>query len=287
MRVLISADMEGTCGVVNWTQVTPPDVATARGSAASPGEYEWARRMMTKEVNAAIEGAILAGANEVYVNEAHDGMRNLLPEELHPAALLISGAHKPLSMMQGVDETDVQAVVFTGYHAKAGTPGGVLAHTYTGFVRDLRIGNASVGEYGLNAAVAGHFGIPVVTVVGDDKAVAQTRSLLGEQVTGVMTKRGLGTMAAIHRHPGRAREAITAAVREGVVRRGEVKLYRVEAGTTIQVRVDGPERADLGALVPGVERTAETTLSFPVADGLELMRLWRLLLNVMMSAHPV
>ena len=287
MKVLISADMEGTCGVVSQAQITPPDIAARRGIPAAPNEYEWARRMMTGEVNAAIQGALIAGAKEVYVNEAHDGMRNLQPEELHPSAFLITGSHKPLSMMQGIDETDVQAVVYTGYHAKAGTPGGVLAHTYSGFVRDLRIGNVSVGEYGLNAAVAGHFGVPVVAIVGDDKAVVQARALLGEALAGVVTKRGLSTTAAVHRHPAKAREAITNAVREGVVRRGEAKLYRLEPGTPVEVTVDSPERADLGMLVPGVRRSGDTSLAFAVEDGLELMRLWRLLLNLMMNRQPV
>lgn len=287
MKVLISADMEGTCGVVSWAQVTPPDVAASRGAAAAPAEYEAARRMMTGEVNAVIAGALLAGASEIYVNEAHDGMRNLLLEELHPAAYLISGAHKPLSMMQGVDETDVQAVVFTGYHAKAGTPAGVLAHTYTGFIRDLRIGNVSVGEYGLNAAVAGHFGVPVVAVVGDDKAVVQARTLLGDTLAGVITKRGLSTTAAIHRHPTKVREALVNATREGVIRRGEARLYQLEPGTQITVVVDHPERADLGMLVPAMARSGETALSFAVNDALELMRLWRLLLNAMLSRHPL
>lgn len=285
MKVLISADMEGTAGVVSWAQVTPPD--RAGGSSAAAGEYEWARRMMIKEINAAIDGAIQGGATEVYVNEAHDGMRNLLPDELHPAAFLISGAHKPLSMMQGVDETDIQAVVFTGYHAKAGTPNGVLAHTYTSFVQDFKIGTVSVGEYGVNAAVAGHFGIPIVAVIGDDKAVMQVRQLLGETLAAVVTKRGLGTTAAIHRPPARLREAITNAAREGVSRRGEAKLYRLTPGTPIEVTVDHPERADLAALVPGVRRSGELTLAFTVNDALELMRLWRLLLNVMMSRHPL
>src|SRR6185312_16453129 len=106
--------------------------------------YAWARKTLTYEVNAAIEGAVAAGAEEVLVNESHDGMRNLLPEELHREALLISGAHKQLSMAQGVDEPGVGGLIYTGYHAKAGTPNAVLAHTYTGFVQDIRLNGTSV-----------------------------------------------------------------------------------------------------------------------------------------------
>lgn len=183
MKVLISADMEGTCGVVSWVQVMPPEVASG-SEPSSTTEYERARRRMTREVNAAIEGALAGGAEEIIVNDSHDGMRNLLPEDMHPNCRWISGHDKPLGMMQGVDLDGVGAVFYTGYHAKAGTPGGPLAHTWTGWLQDVRIDGRSVGEFGINAAVAGYFGVPVVLVTGDDRAVAQTVDLLGQQVVG-------------------------------------------------------------------------------------------------------
>ncbi len=102
MKVLISADMEGTCGVVSWVQVMPPEVAR-HAEPTSLDEYTRTRERMTAEVNAAVEGALAGGADEVIVNDSHDGMRNLLPDELHPAVRFISGNDKPLGMMQGVD----------------------------------------------------------------------------------------------------------------------------------------------------------------------------------------
>ena len=119
MKVLSSADMEGTCGVTSWVQVMPPEYG---GEPSSTVEYERARLRLTREVNAAVEGALAAGAEEVIVNESHDGMRNLIAEELHPRVRFITGNDKPLGMVQGIAEEGVGALFYTGYHAKAGTP---------------------------------------------------------------------------------------------------------------------------------------------------------------------
>src|SRR5215204_2209605 len=126
MKVLISADMEGTCGVVSWAQVMPPEVVGGR-EPSSQDRYLRTRERMTAEVNAAVEGALAGGADEVIVNDSHDGMRNLIPEQLHPAVRFITGNDKPLGMVQGVDLAGVGAVFYTGYHAKAGTPAAPLA----------------------------------------------------------------------------------------------------------------------------------------------------------------
>src|SRR5918997_773486 len=190
MKVLISADMEGTCGVVTWVQVMPPEVAR-HSEPTSLDEYTRTRQRMTAEVNAAVEGALAGGADEVIVNDSHDGMRNLLPDQLHPAVRFISGNDKPLGMMQGVDLADVGAVFYTGYHAKAGTPAAPLAHTWSGWLNDVKLDGTSTGEFGINAVVAGHFEIPVVMVRGGDKTVGQTLAFLGDQVTGAGGKEGI------------------------------------------------------------------------------------------------
>src|SRR5215218_2847545 len=216
MKVLISADMEGTCGVVSWVQVTPPE--DGGGVPISQVEYDRARLRMTREVNAAIEGALAAGADEVIVNDSHDGMRNLIPEELHPDCRFISGNDKPLGMMQGVDLAGIGAVFYTGYHAKAGTPAAPLAHTWSGWLNDVRLDGTSTGEFGINAAVAGYYEIPVVMVSGDDKAVAQTQGLLGDQVVGAVVKEGISTFAALHLHPMKACQLIRDAAQEAIGR---------------------------------------------------------------------
>ncbi len=274
MKVLISADMEGTCGVVSWVQVMPPEYVGG-DEPSSTVEYERARARLTREVNAAIEGALAGGAEEVIVNESHDGMRNLLPEELHPACRFISGSDKPLGMMQGVDLDGVGAAFFTGYHAKAGTPAAPLAHTWTGWLNDVRFDGRSVGEFGINAAVAGHFGVPVVLVTGDDKAVAQTCALLGDGVVGVAVKEGFSTFAALHLHPQRAQELIRVGAEEAVRRARDARPWTLPAGCRVELEFDHQARADQAAYVPTVDRAGERTVAFRPADGLEFIHTFR------------
>lgn len=281
MKVLISADMEGTAGIVAWEQVIPPELAVR--SRPAPSEYEWARRLMLAEVNAAVRGARAGGATEIVVNEAHDGMRNLRPDELDPDAWLISGSRKPLAMMAGLDET-VDAVIFTGYHARAGTPNGVLAHTWTGWVRDVRFGEVPVGEYGLNAAVAGYFGVPVVMVAGDEEAVRQTQGLLGESVVGVIVKHGLGMTAARHLHPARACAAIEEGARLAVSRAREIEPYRPAYPLPVTVTLDNAEAADLACGVPGVERGGDTSVRYLAGNGLELYQRWQAVIQAAAGA---
>jgi D-amino peptidase len=237
MKVLISADMEGTCGVVSWVHVMPPEYAGG-SEPTNQSEYDRARLRMTREVNAAIEGALEAGAEEVIVNDSHDGMRNLLPEELHRDCRFISGNDKPLSMMQGVDLDGVGAVFFTGYHAKAGTPNAPLAHTWTGWLNDVRINGRSTGEFGINAIVAGHFDVPIVLVTGDDKAVAQTRDFVGEDVVGVVVKDGLSTFAAIHHHPLVAQDRIREGAARAISQVGKVSPYALPDDARVEVEFD-------------------------------------------------
>ncbi len=272
MRVLISADMEGTCGVVSWVQVMPPEEGEHPSSQA---EYDRARVRMTREVNAAVEGALAAGATEVIVNDSHDGMRNLIPEELHPACRWISGNDKPLGMMQGVELQDIGAVLYTGYHAKAGTPNAPLAHTWSGWINDVRINGQSTGEFGINAAIAGHFGVPVVFVSGDARAVEQTRAWIGDHVVGVAVKDGLSTFAALHLHPARAQELIRQGAEAAVRSAGEAQPWVLPTGSAVEVEFDHQARADQAALVPGVRRAGERCVMFEPADGLELMRIFR------------
>ena len=276
MKVLISADMEGTCGVVSWVQVMPPEYG---GEPSSQTEYERARLRMTREVNAAIEGAIAGGADEVIVNDSHNGMRNLVPEELHESCRFLSGNDKPLGMMQGVDLEGIGAAFFTGYHAKAGTPGGPLAHTWTGWVQDVRFDGRSTGEFGINAAVAGAFGVPVVLVTGDEKAVAQTVAWAGESCVGVAVKEGFTTFSAIHQHPTRAQQLIREGAEQAVRNAANATPYVLPAGVTVEVELDHQIRADHAAMVPTIERVGERTVAYRPADGVELIRTFRAIIQ--------
>lgn len=268
MKVLISADMEGACGVVSWVHVMPPEVVGG-DEPSSTVEYERTRARMTREVNAAIEGAYAGGADEVIVNDSHDGMRNLLPDDLDPRCRFITGNDKPLGMVQGVELDGMGCVLFTGYHAKAGTPAAPLAHTWTGWINDVRFDGRSTGEFGINAAVAGYFKVPVAFVAGDEKAVAQTRALLGERVVGVETKQGISTFAALHLHPARVQDLIRTGAERAVRRAvaGEFTPFALPAECRIEVDFDHQARADQAAHVPGVERAGERTVAWRFADG--------------------
>lgn len=276
MKILISADMEGTAGVSSWVQVTPAEGRSARPTSSA--EYERARLRMTREVNAAIEGAFDGGATDVIVTDAHGGKRNLVPDELDRRARFVTGTDNELGMMQAIDEEGIRAVFFTGYHAKAGTPGGPLAHTSTGWVHDVLVDGISMGEYGMNAIIAGHFGVPVALVTGDDMAVAQTRQLLGEQVVGVVTKRGYSLSSAQHVSPERARNLIRQGASEALRKLDQLRPYVMPAGATVEIDFDHQSRADSCGYLPGVERTGERTITIRPADGREFGRFWRAIL---------
>lgn len=286
MKIFISADMEGTAGLVEWRQEIPPDVAVKGGEIPAADEYAWGRRLLVAEVNAAVAGAFDAGATAVYVNESHDGMQNMLPEEVDPRAKLISGHFKQQSMMAGLDQS-FDAVIFTGYHAKANSRGGVMAHTYTLAVSDAQINGVSVGEYGINAMVAGHYGVPVVCITGDQLACDQTRGLLGESVVGVAVKEGLSNYAAIHVHPQIARDMIRAGVRQGIAGRDGVAPYRPDLPITFAVEWINVHLADIVEIIPGIERVDDRVTSYVGADALHTFRMFHAMLNASASRFAV
>jgi len=286
MKVLISADMEGTAGIVDRSHTAIPDRAAITGLQHNASEYEWARRLMTEEVNAAVAGALEGGATDVWVTDAHGTMRNLLPLALHREARYVSGSPKMLCMLEGLDRS-VGAVMFTGYHGSAGTPASVLAHTYIGIIQDVRLNGTSMGEYGINAALAGHFKVPVVMVSGDNTVVAQTRGLLGPDLVGVEVKRAVGTFAAVHLHPEKAREAIRAGAAEGLRRLPRLRPYALPSPVRLEVDVVRPDLADLAGLLPGVARPGARSVAYEGPDMLDVYKAWRAMLNVMMTRFPV
>lgn len=202
-KVYISVDLEGISGVNGDDQTGP-------GGA----EYGRARKLMAEDANAAIRGAFEGGATDVLVNDSHGGQRNLLPEDLDPRARLISHSFKRYGMMEGLDDT-FDAIVFVGYHAKADSPRGLFAHTGSGVVRDLQINGRSVGEGGMNAALAAWYGVPVVAVSGDDTAVDEVTSVV-PGIRGIVVKRAINVRAVELRPLADARRDIQAGVRAGV-----------------------------------------------------------------------
>jgi D-amino peptidase len=255
MRVLISADMEGTTGVTGWPDVQP-------GQA----QYERFRRFLTADVNAAVEGAFQGGATEVVVNEAHDGMRNILIEDLDERVEMISGLHKPLVMMEGVDACDV--VFFTGYHARAGEAG-VLAHTLCDEFTSVELNGAAASEARLCAALAGEVGVPVGLVTGDDVICSEAEKLFAGVKTAIV-KYAIDNFSARCLGPKPAGDRIREAARSALLEHDMLQPYRV--GPPYTVRATLREAAQAGAVagLPGVMRDSPVSVCFSGQNFREL-----------------
>lgn len=261
LKVFISVDMEGISGVVSRT-----DDVSRDGQ-----DYQYFRTVMTKETNAAIEGALAAGATGILVRDSHGSARNLLPEMLHREAKLLrdwSGGY--LSMMEGIDES-FDAVIFIGYHAKAGTPNALLEHTMSSrSVTDVSINGVSLPEAGINALIAGHFNVPVVFVAGELALCQQAEGLFGNVET-VAVKEGVGN-AALCLHPEVARNLIRAGVEKALRNLRAYRPYKLKPPYTMQLVLKTEEEVHQASFYPGVERTGDWELTFKSSDLLEVMK---------------
>jgi D-amino peptidase len=273
MRVLISADMEGATGVT-W----PADV--------EPGTEQWqrCRRMFTSDVNAAIAGFVAGGADDVLVNEAHATMRNLLLEKLDPRAVLLTGRHKELSMIEGIQDEAVQAVAYLGYHAPAGAEG-VLAHTYlANSITSVRVNGQTASEGWLNTQVAAEYGVPVVLVTGDDRACADAAGYAPAAVK-VAVKQCVSRYAAICQPPEQTAEAITAAaIRACKLARPRTPAAPPADGYTVEIEVDAAQLAQAAAIVPTVQRTGERTVRYLSATGWDMIRCFKTVTTMISAA---
>jgi D-amino peptidase len=253
LKVFISVDMEGLAGVVTASDVSP-----------TGPDYAHFRAIMAAETNAAVDGAIRAGATSVLVRDSHGSKQNLLPGDVDPRARLLRGASTgPRNMMEGIDST-FDAVVFIGYHAKAGTPGAILEHTSTGNVVDFSINGVSLPEGGYNALVAGLARVPVVFVAGDRAVVDQLRGLLGP-IGGVAVKEEIGD-ASLGLSPKQAQDEIRKGVEAAIRNRARAKPYTLAGPYTmvLKVRQERP-------LYRGAQRVRDGEFTFSSADLLEIL----------------
>ncbi len=256
-KILIAADMEGISGVVHWDQTD-----------ATHGEYARFRKLMTGDVNAAIRGAYDAGADEVIVADGHGNGRNILIEKLDTRARLNSGSPSPLSMVEGID-SGVSAAMFVGYHARMGSPRGVLDHTWSGSVDRVWLNGREVGEIGCNAALCGHFGVPVILISGDQSACAEAADLLGPVET-VVVKQASGRMAAECLPPKVAQERIYRAAVRAVqrLRAGDApQPMRLQPPITVTIELVTSDRADRAAILPGARRLDGKRVEVVVDDA--------------------
>jgi D-amino peptidase len=258
MKVFLSTDMEGTAGVVDWEQ------CSGDGPQAAAG-----RRLLLAEVNAAIEGAAEGGASEIVVNDSHSVMRNLPPDELAALASYISGSHKPLYMMQGLDQT-FDACLFVSYHGSVGAPAG-LSHTYSPrAVTEVRLDGTVTGEAGINALVAAHYGVPVVLVTGDDCACAETAALIPGIRTAVV-KNHVSRVAAHSLHPVLARQLIKEQAKAAVAGARDAQPPALDPGV-LDVSVRHTDIAEVASWVRGVDRTGPRQLRIHGPDRLATYR---------------
>jgi D-amino peptidase len=251
MKILISADMEGISGVVSSSH-----------TSSNHKEYERFRRLMTADVNAAIEGALAGGADQIVVNDSHGLMTNILIEELNPAAELISGSPKPFGMMQGIS-SEIDVVYFVGYHASSGTGAATLEHTWSGTLFSVHLNDQPVGETGLNAALAGAFGVPVVLVTGDQAVIAEARALLG-QIEAVQVKEGITRVAARCLHPQVAQARIRTAAERALKLTGSPLV--LQPPITLRATFQRALQADLAGMIPSSRRVDGRTVEWTGDD---------------------
>jgi len=264
VKIYISVDMEGIAGVAAAKQVQPDQK-----------EYERFRRLMTQEANAAVEGALAGGAREVVVSDGHGPMTNILVEELHQDARLLSGSNRLLCQMEGIDQT-FAAVFFIGYHQREGGGDGILNHTLLGrIVQEVRLNGEPADEAAINGGLAGVFGVPVALVSGDTAVCAEAeRRLRGVLVAPV--KEGLDRYAGLSVTPQKAQALIRERAREAVaaVRAGRMNPYRVELPVTFEVDFKRTAPGRMATLFPGVERRGPRTIAITDNDYVRAFKLF-------------
>jgi D-amino peptidase len=262
MKVWISCDMEGVAGVSDWSQCLPTGAGYALGC-----------ELMLAEVNAAIDGALAAGADDIVVNDSHGGMINLDPSALHGRAAYLAGRHKPLYMMQGLDAT-ADAIFLIGYHGSISGAPSAMSHTYNPEVfSGARVNGTWVGESGINALVARHFGVPIALVSGDQ--VTQQEALpFAPDAEYAVVKESVTRFSALNRHPEEARDLIREAAERAVrrVASGEIDAPQITAPVRLELDHQTADMADVATWVGGVERVSERTVAIEGDDLFEVFR---------------
>ena len=274
MKIYISADMEGVVGVVTSEQLGPQGF-----------EYQRFREFMTQEVNAAIEAAFEGGATEVVVSDSHGNGQNLLIEKLPKNILLVRSWPRPLMMMQGIDET-FAGVIFLGYHTGTTNPQGVRAHTMSSArLADVRLNGVSVSEAGINAAIAGHFNVPVIMVSGDDAIVKETVAILGD-VEGAVVKWASGFHSAKTLMPEAAYQLIREKVRKAMGRIKDFKPHKLTTPVQLDVRFKNYRPSEVLSYLSLVERTDAHSIRFTGKDMIEVSKFLEFILTYEPSLEP-
>lgn len=263
LKVFISVDMEGISGIVHPNQ-----------TGSDPTEYEQGRTLMAKDVNAAIEGMLAVGVSEIVVSDGHGHKRNIRAEDLHERAVLVRGSPKPLAQMEGIDTT-FNAVILIGYHAKRGTKYGILDHTISSrVVASVLVNGIELGEMGLNAAIAGYYGVPLIFVSGDLAVTQEVHALLPNTIT-VAVKEAVSRTAAKCLHPDKARSLIKQEVQTAIKNRNHIQPYVIASPIVLTIRFIDSLMADVAENMPCVERLDGKTIRIQQDDYLCAIRALR------------
>lgn len=252
MNVYISVDIEGISGVVHADMMMP-----------GQSEYDRGRKLMVGDANAAIEGAIQAGASRIVVADGHGPMRNIRIEDLHPAAHLVTGTAdaRDWCQLEAADSSRFDAAIFIGYHAMAKTPNAIHPHTIAGAcVYELRVNGVPHGETGLNALVLASLGIPTVMVTGDATTCAEATRMLGDSIRTVAVKEAVGRNAALCRPPSATGPEITEAARLALGAIDSAPLYRVDGEAVIEVDFLTMIQCNRASRTAGVEQSGPMTV---------------------------
>jgi D-amino peptidase len=260
MKIYISSDMEGTAGVVDWTQCLH----------GNP-EYGYYRDLLQNEINASIEGALAAGATEFLVNDSHSSMQNLKPATLAGKARYLSGKHKPMYMMQGLDSS-FDAIFFVSYHGSMSSEGSVLSHTYNPrAIADIKLNGKIVSEAGLNSLVAQHYGVPIVLVTGDETTRIETE-LWSPDVRSAVVKESVSRLAANSMHPVEACELIKVKAKDAVTNLSSIRKPDIKLPATIEISFHNGDFAEQATWIPGTTRTGAKTVELTDTDPLALFK---------------
>lgn len=271
MKVHFTVDMEGMAGLAHEDQAEAKGVDFAR-----------MRQLLTNEVQAAVDGAKAGGAKEIVICDAHDTGRNLILEELDEDVMVIQGTAYELGMMGGISE-EFDASFQIGYHSMRDTHAGTIGHTYTYSFSQLRLNGVKMGESGLSAAIAGHFGVPVVMVSGDLHAVRQAQSLIPNLV-GVPTKEGVGVYGVNTLTPKRACDMIRKGAEEALGKVGDIEPYALDRPITMELDFTRTIMAQRCSQMPLVERTADKSVKYEAKDMLDAFRVFEVMSMVCDSA---
>ena len=265
MNIYISADIEGVSGVVH-----------SEHTSRDGKEHDYARLLMTEEVNACIVAAFEVGVKRVVVNDSHGTMRNIFHEKLHPKSELILGSPKKLAMMEGISY-EFDAALFIGYHTKMGQDG-ILNHTFNGkVVRLIEINGIEFGEFGLNALVAGYFNVPVIFVSGCNLTIEEAKTSI-PNIFHSIVKETINRTTALNLHPFEARELIKEETKKAILHYDQIQPFSIEPPYTVKVEFLHTGHVDAVEILPFVKKTDPLTISFNSNDILDCYRLIRSLI---------